>query len=144
VGSLSNGQFLDTAGNLVGQVNGSGQVLDTAGNALGSLNQSGQFVNQVGQVVGALSNPTGTSTQAATQAVGQQLGQVTSQLPGGAGQLLNGASLQSLTVGQLTEKFPQLAALGMKNLDLSQYTMSQIPGWRTPRSSSLPTGNRCS
>jgi predicted chitinase len=128
VGSLSNGQFLDTAGNLVGQVNGSGQVLDTAGNALGSLNQSGQFVNQAGQVVGALSNPTGTITQAATQAVGQQLGQVTSQLPGGAGQLLNGASLQSLTVGQLTEKFPQLAALGMKNLDLSQYTMSQIPG----------------
>jgi|GEM_PF-787008 len=132
VGSLTNGQFLDTAGNLVGQVSSSGQVVDAAGNAMGSLNQAGQFVNQAGQVVGALSNPTGAITQAVTQAVGQQvgqqLGQVTNQLPGGLGQTINGINPQALTVGQLTEQFPQLANLGLKNLDLSKFTMSQIPG----------------
>lgn len=127
VGSLSKGQFLDSVGNIVGQVNSSGQVVDTAGNTLGSLNQAGQFVNQSGQVVGSLSNPTGAVAQAATQAVGQPLGQITSGV-GGLGQTINGINPQALTVGQLTEQFPQLAGLGLKNLDLSKYTLSQIPG----------------
>ena len=127
VGSLSNGKFLDTAGNLVGQVNGSSQVVDTAGQFMGTLNQAGQFVNPAGQIVGALSNSTGAVTQAVTQAVGQSLSQATGNM-GGVGQTLNGINPQALTVSQLTQQFPQLASVRLKNLDLSQYTMSQIPG----------------
>lgn len=127
VGSLSNGQFLDSLGNLVGQVNGSGQVVDTAGNLMGSLNQAGQFVNQAGQVVGQVSSGqvSGVVNQAADQALGQATGQV-GQLTGG---LLTPESVLQLPISSLLEQYPQLAALDLKNLDLSlsKYTMSQIP-----------------
>ncbi|XHX78551.1 MAG: hypothetical protein RBJ76_01020 [Stenomitos frigidus ULC029] len=125
VGSLSNGQFLDSLGSLVGQVNGSGQVVDTAGQVMGSLNQAGQFVNQAGQVVGQIS--TGQVSGVVNQAADQALGQVTGQVTGGQLGQLTPESILQLPISRLLEQYPQLAALDLKNLDLSKYTMSQIP-----------------
>jgi predicted chitinase len=120
LGSFSNGQLLAPSGNVAGSVNQNNQVIDSAGNIIGTLNTAGQFVNQAGQLLGTLSNPVGSVSQLATQAVAQTGVR-------GAGQLLNGLNIQQLTIGKLTEQFPQLAQLGLKNLNLSQYTMSQIP-----------------
>ena len=125
VGSVSNGQFLDAAGTVVGQVFPSGQVLDAEGTVLGTVDGTGQFVNVAGQVVGKLGNPVAAATQAATQAGSQAVGQVTQQAGGYTG--LAQLNPQQLTIGQLTQQFPQLSELGLKNLDLSQYTMGQIP-----------------
>lgn len=134
VGSVSNGNFLDSAGNVLGTLNKQGQVVDSSGGVLGALTASGQFVNTAGQVVGQLSGGAGgaaqvlsqAATQSVTQAGGQVLNQATSQVGGFAGGVLP-FNVSQLTVGQLETQYPQLAALGLKNLDLSKYTMSQIP-----------------
>ena len=133
VGSLSNGKFLDTAGNVLGALNSQGQVIDPSGTVLGALNASGQFVNPAGQVVGALSGGAGSVAQAlqqaATQSVSQASTQAVSQAGGYVGIWWRTANKRLPTdeFGQLSNQYPQLAQLGLKNLDLSQYTMSQIP-----------------
>lgn len=99
IGILKEGNVVDTAGSVVGSLDRDGNVTNATGQITGIVNQSGQIVDQSGQVLGAVRS--------------------TTQLP---------TSLTQMLLKDVVKQFPELGQLGMNNLNLEQYTFSQIPG----------------